>query len=131
MKITIGFKSLVAQAESKIKTLSPKEVEQRISQKGVLLIDLRDIRELQREGKIPKSVHIPRGMLEFWLDPESPYYKTYFDTAEEIIFHCNKGWRSALATYTAQQMGLKNISHMQGGLEQWVKDVGLIERLKK
>ncbi len=131
MKLKLGYKDLVAEAESHIQTLSPMEVEKRIAQEGVLLVDLRDIREIQREGKIPQSVHVPRGMLEFWIDPECPYYKTYFDTAEELIFYCNKGWRSALATYTAQQMGLKKSSHMGGGFDQWKKDIGLIEHIKK
>ncbi|MDP6149884.1 MAG: rhodanese-like domain-containing protein, partial [Gammaproteobacteria bacterium] len=97
MKLKLGFMDLVARAESEIQALSPAEVDVRIGEEGVMLVDLRDIRELKREGKIPGSVHIPRGMLEFWIDPDSPYYKDYFDDACEVIFYCNKGWRSALA----------------------------------
>ncbi len=131
MKLRHGFKDLVAQAESKVQTLSSSEVEKRIKQDGVILVDLRDIREVQREGKIPQSVHVPRGMLEFWIDPESPYYKKIFDTAEELIFYCNKGWRSALATYTVQQMGFDKVAHLIGGFDQWKNDTGLVEHIKK
>lgn len=128
MKISHGFKQLVAQAESRVQSLSPQQVDQRMQVAGVLLVDLRDIREVKREGKIPGSVHVPRGMLEFWIDPESPYYRTFFDDAEEIILYCNKGWRSALAADTLQAMGLDRVAHLQGGLEQWLEDIGRIER---
>jgi len=127
MKLKLGFKALVARAESGIEALTPSEVDERIGNDGVLLVDLRDIRELKREGKIPGSVHVPRGMLEFWIDPDSPYYKDFFDQAEEIIFYCNKGWRSALSTQTVKDMGLENVSHMSGGFDQWRKDIGRIE----
>lgn len=131
MKLKYGFKELVAEAEKQIQTLSIDEVAARMNQDGVLLVDLRDIRELQREGKIPNAKHIPRGMLEFWIDPESPYYKKYFDTAKEIIFYCNKGWRSALSTYTVQKMGVENAAHLEGGFDRWKKDTGLVEQVKK
>jgi rhodanese-related sulfurtransferase len=127
MKLKMGIKELVARAEDVIVSLTPAEVDQRLSAKGVLLVDLRDIRELQREGKIPGSVHVPRGMLEFWIDPESPYFKQYFADAGEIILYCNKGWRSALSTYTVQEMGVENVSHMSGGFGAWVKEVGRVE----
>jgi len=124
MKLKTGFKALVELAESEVESLSPDEVGKRVGETGVLLVDLRDIRELKREGKIPGSVHVPRGMLEFWIDPDCPYYKKFFDSADEIIFYCNKGWRSALATKTVQDMGLSNVRHMRGGFDQWVKDGG-------
>lgn len=128
MTVKVGFRTLVERAESRVNTLSPQDVNTRRVKDGVLLVDLRDIREVKREGKIPGSVHVPRGMLEFWVDPESPYYKSWFDSPAEIILYCNKGWRSALAADTLQQMGLDNVFHMQGGLEQWLADVGLIEK---
>ncbi|HJP04326.1 MAG TPA: rhodanese-like domain-containing protein [Gammaproteobacteria bacterium] len=131
MKLKLGFMDLVARAESEIQALSPAEVDVRIGEEGVMLVDLRDIRELKREGKIPGSVHIPRGMLEFWIDPDSPYYKDYFDDACEVIFYCNKGWRSALATQTAQNMGVENVLHMSGGFERWVEDIGRVEKTEK
>ena len=129
LKVKKGFKELVGEAEAKIKSMSPNEVNLKLKETGVILVDLRDIRELKREGTIPGSIHIPRGMLEFWIDADSPYYKSELDDAEELILFCNKGWRSALATFSLQSMGIQNVSHMTGGLEQWQKDVGRIEQI--
>ncbi len=127
MKPTKGIKELLAHADSDIEALSPEEVAARIGNTGTVLVDLRDIRELKREGKIPGSVHVPRGMLEFWMDPDSPYYKDFFDDAEEVILHCNKGWRSALAAKSIQDMGFDNVKHMAGGFGQWMEDIGDVE----
>lgn len=127
MAITRGYKQLVAEAESQVTTLTPAQVDSKLAQEGVLLVDLRDIRELKREGKIPGSLHVPRGMLEFWIDPDSPYYRREFDTASEIILYCNKGWRSALAAQTLMTMGMDNVAHMQGGMERWQQDIGRLE----
>ena len=129
LKVKKGFKELVGEAEAKIKSMSPNEVDLKLKETGVTLVDLRDIRELKREGTIPGSIHIPRGMLEFWIDADSPYYKSELDDTEELILFCNKGWRSALATLSLQSMGIQNVSHMTGGLEQWQKDVGRIEQI--
>ena len=129
LKVKKGFKELVGEAEAKIKSMSPNEVNLKLKETGVILVDLRDIRELKREGTIPGSIHIPRGMLEFWIDGDSPYYKSELDDTEELILFCNKGWRSALATLSLQSMGIQNVSHMTGGLEQWQKDVGRIEQI--
>ena len=126
LEIKKGIRDLVAEAESQVTSLTPKEVEERLTQDGVTLIDLRDIRELKRDGTIPDSIHIPRGMLEFWVDPESPYYKTELDNTEEVILFCNKGWRSALAAASLKSMGAENISHMSGGFDQWQKEIGHI-----
>lgn len=131
MKLKLGIKELVARADSEVEALTPAEVDEQIGKEGVLLVDLRDIRELKREGKIPGSVHVPRGVLEFWIDPDSPYYKDFFDQAERIILYCNKGWRSALATRTVGEMGLENVCHMSGGFGQWVEDIGRIEKTEK
>ena len=122
-----GFKQLVAEAEEQIVSLAPAEVEAQLQTSGVLLVDLRDIRELKREGKIPGSMHVPRGMLEFWIDPESPYYRQEFADAQQIILYCNKGWRSALAAQTLQVMGLENVAHMSGGMERWQQEIGRLE----
>lgn len=127
MKLKRGFRELVEQAEARVTSLSPAQVEMRLAAEGVLLVDLRDIRELKREGKIPGSVHVPRGMLEFWIDPDSPYYKNFFDSAQEIILYCNKGWRSALAAETLMEMGIENVAHLSGGMEQWRAEIGRIE----
>ncbi len=130
MKLKIGSKDLVGKAEKQIESIPPSEVDQRIKNKGVLLIDLRDIRELKREGKIPEAIHVPRGLLEFWIDPECIYYKSFFDDAEEIIFYCNLDWRSALATLTIKEMGFEKVSHMRGGFDRWVKEIGRIETVE-
>jgi len=131
MKLKLGSKALVEQAEQEIVSLTPEEVDERIQQQGVLLIDLRDVRELAREGKIPEAIHVPRGLLEFWIDPDCIYYKDFFDDAKEIIFYCNLDWRSALATQTIKRMGFENVRHMRGGFDLWVKDVGRVEAGKK
>ncbi|MCH7817663.1 MAG: rhodanese-like domain-containing protein [Proteobacteria bacterium] len=128
LELKKGIKALVAEAENQVQSLTPTEVELRLQQAGVLLVDLRDIRELKREGKIPESLHVPRGMLEFWIDPESPYYKAEFDDVNEIILYCNKGWRSALAAQTLQNMGIDKVAHLQGGMEQWQIDIGRIDK---
>lgn len=129
MKPRIGYQQLVAQAESRVAALRVDEVTRRLGREGVLLVDLRDIRELQREGRIPGSLHVPRGMLEFWVDPDSPYYKPAFADATEVILYCNKGWRSALAAETLLAMGCEGVAHLQGGLEQWLAAGGAIEAL--
>jgi rhodanese-related sulfurtransferase len=85
----------------------------------VLFVDLRDVRELEREGVIPGAFHCPRGMLEFWIDPDSPYYKDVFAPGKEFVFFCNGAWRSALAADTAQQMGLPGVVEMDGGFAAW------------
>lgn len=129
MIISKGFKQLVAEAEMQARSLSSAEVEQKLQNNdgSLLLIDLRDVREVKREGKISGSLHIPRGMLEFWIDSESPYYRSEFDKAEELILYCNKGWRSALAVQSLQSMGLEKVAHLQGGMEQWQLDGLAIE----
>lgn len=129
MKITKGVKALVNEAEAQVETLTPLQVEERLGRPGVMIVDLRDIRELKREGRIPGSFHVPRGMLEFWIDPDSPYYKSRFNDAEEIILYCNKGWRSALAARSLQTMGLDRVAHMQGGMNQWQEEIGRVEPL--
>ncbi len=131
MTIKVGFKELVAQAEAQIETIS---VEQALSVAGgedVVFVDLRDIRELQREGKIPGARHVPRGMLEFWIDPESPYHKPLFAENRRFVFYCNLGWRSALAAQTAGLMGLENVCHIGGGFDAWVKAGGPVEAVKR
>ena len=129
LNITKSFKKLVAEAEAQVKSLTPAEVEKKLKQTGVTLIDLRDIRELKREGTIADSIHIPRGMLEFWVDPESPYYKSELNDTEEVILFCNGGWRSALAAASLQSMGVKNVAHMSGGFGQWQKEIGRVVQI--
>jgi len=132
MRIKVGFQELVHRAEAEIETIGVAEAMAAASDEETVFIDLRDIRELQREGKIPGAKHVPRGMLEFWIDPQSPYHKPLFAESKRFIFYCNLGWRSALAAQTAQQMGLENVCHIDGGFEAWKKAGGATEvRAKK
>ena len=131
VNIKKGFKELVDEAEAVIETLSAEEAVKLHGQADVLIVDLRDVRELQREGRIPGAYHMPRCMLEFWIDPGSPYFKEIFNENKRFVFHCNKGWRSALATRTAQEMGLERVCHIDGGFGAWKEAGGPIEEFKK
>ena len=111
-------KTLVEEAQKKIQTLSPNEVKKLIEEKEITLIDIRDIRELWKEGTIENAKHIPRGMLEFWLDPESSYYKANkIQDIKKIVLFCALGWRSALATKSLVEMGFQNVAHIDGGFD--------------
>jgi len=119
--ITKGYKALVAEANAVIETLSVRDAQALLGQDDVVLVDLRDPRELEREGKMPSAFHCPRGMLEFWIDPESPYHKPVFAQDKRFVFFCGGGWRSALAAKVAQEMGLKPVAHIDGGFAAWKK----------
>ena len=107
---------LVNNALKEIKTITSNEAAKLLKENKCNLIDIRDIRELERDGRVKNSLHIPRGMLEFWMDPSSPYYKQgKIDSSKETILFCAAGLRSALATKTLQDMGFKNVSHVDGG----------------
>ena len=121
MALRKGFQKMVDEAKSRIRTLTLDEARAKHGRPDVLFVDLRDVRELEREGQIPGAFHCPRGMLEFWIDPESPYYKDVFAPGKELVFFCNASWRSALAADTAQQMGVENVSEMDGGFTAWKK----------
>jgi len=114
----VGYKQLVADAETRINIISATEARDRLGSPDAVFVDLRDVRELKREGGIPGAFHCPRGLLEFWIDPESPYHNTIFAEPKEFVFFCNLGWRSALAADIAQQMGLRT-SHIDGGFVAW------------
>lgn len=116
-----SVKSLVSQANQVIKTYSQIEALDLIGREDVVFVDIRDIRELKREGMIDGAFHAPRGMIEFWVDPDSPYHKALFDEDKTFIFYCASGWRSALATKAAQDVGLINCGHLDGGFTGWVK----------
>ena len=117
--ITKGYKALLAEAEAGISTLSVAEASALVGKIDVVFVDLRDPRELEREGRIPGAFHCPRGMLEFWIDPESPYAKPVFQEDKTFVFFCAGGWRSALAAKTAKEMGLKPVAHIAGGFGAW------------
>ena len=116
-------KELVDEAMDKIKTLSPLEFKELQKQKpDLVLIDIRDIRELKKTGKIKGAKHMPRGMLEFWLDPESPYYKKDITPDKTKVLYCASNWRSALAALTIQEMGFDNVFHIKGGFQAMVDE---------
>jgi rhodanese-related sulfurtransferase len=119
MTLTTGYKALLADAEARIKAYTVQQVREKLADPRVQLVDLRDVRELEREGMIPGAFHAPRGMIEFWIDPESPYFKPVFGEDREFIFFCAAGWRSALTTDTVQRMGLTPVAHMSGGFSAW------------
>jgi rhodanese-related sulfurtransferase len=119
-----GYKALLEEANAEIEAVTPAEALRLSGSDEVLLVDIRDVRELQREGKIPGALHAPRGMLEFWIDPESPYHKPVFSSGKTFIFFCAGGLRSALATKTAQDMGLSPVKHIEGGFGAW-REAGL------
>jgi len=119
--ITKGYKALLAEAEAVIETLSVEQAQALHAQDDVVFVDLRDPREREREGVMPTAFHCPRGMLEFWIDPESPYAKPVFAQDKRFVFFCAGGWRSALAARTAQEMGLKPVAHIAGGFAAWKK----------
>ena len=122
--IKIGIKDLVNEATSNIDTISAKDAIAQHSSTSSVFVDVRDIRELYREGMIPNAFHAPRGMLEFWVDPKSPYYKPIFSDPEKIfVLYCQSSWRSALATFTLKKMGMMNVKHFSGGLNAW-KELG-------
>jgi rhodanese-related sulfurtransferase len=122
-QINRGYKVLVDEAESKIENLSAAEAHARMSEGGALLVDVRDVRELERDGRITGAFHCPRGMLEFWIDPESPYHKAEFAEDRQFIFICAGGWRSALSAAAARDMGLQPVAHVRGGFRAW-KEAG-------
>ena len=112
---------LVAQADAEVQTLNVDEARGLQGGDGVIFIDLRDIREVAKTGKILGAHHVPRGMLEFWIDPQSPYHKVFFNEDKTFVFYCAGAWRSALAAKTAQDMGLQPVAHLAGGMKAWLE----------
>ena len=125
--ITTSVKALCEAAEREIETVSVEQAIARAKGGDVVLVDIRDIRELQRDGRVPGAFHCPRGMLEFWIDPDSSYHKPVFAQDKSFLFFCAGGLRSALAAHTAQRMGLKPVAHIKGGFGAWKKAGGPVE----
>lgn len=123
-KITKGIKTLLAEANARVATLPVAEAKALYDDPDHVFVDLRDIREVQRGGMIPGAFSCPRGMLEFWIDPDSPYHKSVFDQDKTYVFYCASAWRSALAAQAAQEMGLAPVMHLEGGFSAWVKQDG-------
>jgi rhodanese-related sulfurtransferase len=127
----IGYKQLIADAEKEIETIDLDAARKLHGSPEVVFVDLRDPRELSREGKIPGAFHAPRGMLEFWVDPESPYHKDVFSSGKRLVFYCQSGWRSALATQAVQRMGLENVCHIGGGFSGWKSAGAPVEAVER
>jgi rhodanese-related sulfurtransferase len=131
MPITKGFRTLVDEAMAEVKTYSVEEVAARLNDPTVQIVDIRDVRELTG-GTVMGAFHAPRGMLEFWVDPASPYFKPLFaDENKEFILFCGAGWRSALAAKTLQDMGMTNVAHIDGGYTEWLKQGAPTETLEE
>jgi rhodanese-related sulfurtransferase len=128
--ITTGYRALLDAADREVETLSTGAARALHGRDDVVFVDLRDPRELTREGRMPGAVHCPRGMLEFWIDPESPYHKPVFAADKRFVFFCAGGWRSALAAQTAQRMGLKPVAHIRGGFGAWKTAGGPVEAVE-
>jgi len=132
MKLKIGYEALIAQAMASIETVPLDKAQELLANPNVLFVDIRDVRELEREGMIPNALHAPRGMLEFWVDPDSPYYKPIFGEGKNLILYCASAWRSALATETLQKMGVPKVSHLEGGFSAWKKaELPTVEKVSK
>ena len=125
-KLKKSVNDMVAAAKARIREITAEEAKTCYDDDNVLIVDIRDVRERQKLGFIPGSFHAPRGMLEFWIDPESPYYKEFFGQEKRYIFHCAAGWRSALAVETLNDMGFK-ADHISDGFAGWIKADGPIE----
>ena len=125
--ITVGIKALIDEANAEIETLSVADAIALHGRDDVTFVDLRDPREMERDGHVPGTFHCTRGMLEFWIDPASPYAKPQFQEDKKFVFFCAGGLRSALAAHTAKKMGLKPVAHIEGGYGAWKKAGGPTE----
>jgi rhodanese-related sulfurtransferase len=123
-----GIKALIDEANAEIETLSATDSIKAASSDDVVIVDIRDPREIERDGRIPGAFSCTRGMLEFWIDPASPYAKPIFQEDKKFIFHCAGGMRSALAAKTAKDMGLKPVAHIAGGFAAWRDAGGPVEK---
>lgn len=123
-----GVATMVAGARKRIEQVDASDAIGMLENPGVVIVDLRDVREREREGYIPNSFHCPRGMAEFWVDPQSPYYKEIFGRDVKFVFHCASGWRSALTVATLGDMGMENVAHITDGFNSWRDAGGPVER---
>ena len=119
MPITKGFRALVDEAMAQVTTYSVEQVRARLSEPKVQIVDIRDVRELEREGTVPGALLAPRGMLEFWVDPASPYYRPDLDSGRRLVLYCGSAWRSALAAAALHDMGFHDVTHIEGGFTAW------------
>jgi len=125
--ITKGYKKLLEEAEAVIETLTVEDAKSLHGGEKITFVDIRDVREVKREGKVSGALHAPRGMLEFWIDPESPYHRDVFATGNKFVLYCASGWRSALAAKALQEMGFGPIAHIGGGFTAWKEAEGPVD----
>lgn len=121
MSLILGYEDLIANAMAQIETVPLDQAKSLLGDENTVFVDIRDIRELEREGMIPGAFHAPRGMLEFWVDPKSPYFKPIFGEGKRLVLYCASAWRSSLATETLQKMGVPHVCHLEGGFGAWKK----------
>jgi rhodanese-related sulfurtransferase len=131
LKLKRTVKQLLAEANAEIETIEAADALKLKDDPNILFVDIRDVRELERDGRIPGALHAPRGMLEFWVDPETPYHREVFASGKKCLFFCAGGGRSALAAQTLQRMGLEPVCHMGGGFNAWKAAGGPVEAGKK
>ena len=126
-KLKVPVAQMVASARERIEEIETADAIKMVDDDGVVIVDIRDVRERERSGYIPGSVHCPRGMVEFWVDPESPYFKEVFAQDKRYVFHCASGWRSALTVATLKDMGFE-AAHIKEGYSTWEKQGGPVEK---
>ena len=127
LNITRTVIQMVSEANEQVEEISVANALRLVKQENILFIDVRDIREVAKTGRVPGARHVPRGMLEMWIDPETPYHREFFAEDRKFIFYCASAWRSALAAKTAQDMGLTPVAHLEGGINAWIDSGGPIE----
>lgn len=130
-KLNTSVAKMVEQARENIEEVEVSAAINEMTDENVLIVDIRDVRERKREGFIPGSLHCPRGMVEFWVDPDSPYYKDDFDKYSRVLFHCAVDWRSALTVDTVNRMGFEGAAHIKGGFKAWKDAGGPVEEVEK
>ena len=121
MKLKLGYQELIAQAMAQIETIPLGQAQKLLGDENTVFVDIRDVRELEREGMIPNALHAPRGMLEFWVDPDSPYFKPIFGEGKRLVLYCASAWRSAWAAETLHKRGVPRVCHLEGGFSAWKK----------
>ena len=127
LNITRTVIQMVSEANEQVEEISVANALRLVKHGNILFIDVRDIREVAKTGRVPGARHVPRGMLEMWIDPETPYHREFFAEDRKFIFYCASAWRSALAAKTAQDMGLTPVAHLEGGINAWIDAGGPIE----
>lgn len=126
-----SVKTIVAEANQNVKTYDVQQAKELLKRDDIMFVDVRDLNELADEGKIPGALHASRGLLEFYMDPESPYHKKEFSSGKHVVFYCKSSGRSAMAAQRAKEMGLENVAHVGGGFNAWKENGGPVERVAK